>query len=53
MAYRVKMRDRVAWNLSTWALNTFASKEYHAYLYLLVKFGRERFEEELAKEESQ
>lgn len=50
---RSKLRDWVAWRASSWLLNTIASKEYSAFIYVLMKFGREELDRRLLDGENE
>lgn len=47
MTYRTTFRDRIAWRVSNWLLNHVATKEYRAFVTVLIAKGRKQLDKEL------
>lgn len=43
-----KRRDTFVWSVSNWLLNHIATKEYRAFVTVLITKGREQLDKELA-----
>lgn len=47
MSYKTNNRDRIAWWVCNWILNTFATREYKAFISVLMSKGKKALDEEL------